>query len=60
MNNNLLNASRRVKGLGTPELKREEQRRYHSWCKPLTDGGREINTYVYRLIVNELNLRGAY
>jgi len=59
MKNNTLNASRRIKGLDTDELKREEQRRYHSWCKPLTEGGREINTFVYRLIVNELNHRGV-
>lgn len=60
MGNNLPNESRRIKGLDTGELKREERRRYHSWHAPLTDGGREINTYVYRLIVNELHARSAF
>lgn len=59
MRDNLLNASRRVKGLDTGALKREQKRRYAAWHMPLTDGGREIHTFVYRLIVNELHNRGA-
>ena len=58
MPNNTLNASRRIKALDTGALKREHQRRVAAWYLPQTDGGREINTFVSRLVVNELQARG--
>lgn len=60
MPNNTLNACRRIKALDTPALQREHQRRVTAWYAPQTDEAAKLNTFVSRLIVNELQQRGEF
>ena len=58
MRNNTLNASRRINALDTGALKREHQRRVTAWYLPQTNEAAKLNTFVSRLVVNELHKRG--
>ena len=58
MPNNTLNAGRRIRALDTGALKREHQRRVAAWYLPRLDTAAKLNTFVSRLVVNELQKRG--
>jgi hypothetical protein len=58
MPNNTLNAGRRIRALDTGALKREHQRRVAAWYQTQTNEAAKLNTFVSRLVVNELDKRG--